>query len=68
VEAYRSDWSHEIALLNGVTVAVKDRAAKWINYVRLYHRRMRFFRTYPRETQEMAFALPAASPFQRAIM
>jgi len=48
-EAYQFDWSHEIVVLNGVTVAVK--AA----HVRLCHSRMLFVRTYPRETQEMVF-------------
>src|SRR5712672_3504217 len=48
-EAYQFDWSHEIVLLNGVTVIVK--AA----HVRLCHSRMLFVRCYPRETQEMVF-------------
>jgi transposase len=48
-EAYQFDWSHEIVLLNGVTVTVK--AA----HVRLCHSRMFFVRAYPRETQEMVF-------------
>ena len=48
-EAYQFDWSHEVVLLNGVTVTVK--AA----HVRLCHSRMLFVRTYPRETQEMVF-------------
>ena len=43
------DWSHEVVLLNGVTVIVK--AA----HVRLCHSRMLFVRAYPRETQEMVF-------------
>jgi len=43
------DWSHEVVLLNGVTVIVK--AA----HVRLCHSRMLFVRCYPRETQEMVF-------------
>jgi transposase len=47
-EAYPFDWSHEIVLLNGVTVTVK--AA----HVRLCHSRMMFVRV-PRETQEMVF-------------
>jgi len=41
--------SHEVVLLNGVTVIVK--AA----HVRLCHSRMLFVRCYPRETQEMVF-------------
>ena len=45
-EAYQFDWSHEVVLLNGVTVIVK--AA----HVRLCHSRMLFVRCYPRETQE----------------
>jgi transposase len=48
-EAYQFDWSHEIVLLNGVTVTVK--AA----HVRLCYSRMLFVRAYPRETQEMVF-------------
>jgi len=48
-EAYQFDWSHEIVLLNGVTVTVK--AA----HVRLCHSRMLYVRAYPRETQEMVF-------------
>src|SRR6187455_2689201 len=48
-EAYQFDWSHEIVLLDGVTVTVK--AA----HVRLCHSRMLFVRAYPRETQEMVF-------------
>ena len=42
-------WSHEIVLLNGVTVTVK------VAHVRLCHSRMLFVRAYPRETQEMVF-------------
>ena len=48
-EAYQFDWSHEVVLLNGVTVIVK--AA----HVRLCHSRMLFVGAYPRETQEMVF-------------
>jgi transposase len=48
-EAYQFDWSHEIVLLNGVTVIVK------VAHVRLCHSRMLFVRAYPRETQEMVF-------------
>jgi transposase len=48
-EAYQFDWSHEVVLLDGVTVTVK--AA----HVRLCHSRMLFVRAYPRETQEMVF-------------
>jgi transposase len=48
-EAYQFDWSHEVVLLNGVTVIVK--AA----HVRLCHSRMLFVRCYPRESQEMVF-------------
>jgi len=48
-EAYQFDWSHEVVLLNGVTVIVK--AA----HVRLCYSRMLFVRCYPRETQEMVF-------------
>jgi len=48
-EAYQFDWSHEIVLINGVTVKVK------VAHVRLCHSRMLFVRAYPRETQEMVF-------------
>ena len=48
-EAYQFDWSHEVLLLNGITVAVK------VAHVRLCHSRMLFVRAYPRETQEMVF-------------
>ena len=48
-EAYQFDWSHEIVLLNGVTVTVK------VAPMRLCHSRMMFVRAYPRETQEMVF-------------
>jgi len=48
-EAYQFDWSHEVVLLNGVTVIVK------VAHVRLCHSRMLFVRCYPRETQEMVF-------------
>jgi hypothetical protein len=48
-EAYQFDWSYEIVLINGVTVAVK------VAHVRLCHSRMLFVRAYPRESQEMVF-------------
>src|SRR5436853_3706952 len=48
-EAFQFDWSHEVVLLNGVTVIVK------VAHVRLCHSRMLFVRAYPRETQEMVF-------------
>ncbi len=48
-EAYQFDWSHEIVVINGVTVTVK------LAHVRLCHSRMMFVRAYPRETQEMVF-------------
>jgi transposase len=48
-EAYQFDWSHEVILLNGVTVTVK------VAHVRLCHSRMLFVRAFPRETQEMVF-------------
>ena len=46
-EAYQFDWSHEIVVMNGVTVTVK------VAHVRLCHSRMMFVRAYPRESQEM---------------
>jgi len=48
-EAYQFDWSHEIVVMDGVTVTVK------VAHVRLCHSRMPFVRAYPRETQEMVF-------------
>jgi transposase len=45
-EAYQFDWSHEVVLINGVTVMVK------VAHVRLCHSRMLFARAYPRESQE----------------
>ena len=48
-EAYQFDWSHEIVVMNGVTVTVK------VAQMRLCHSRMMFVRAYPRETQEMVF-------------
>jgi transposase len=48
-EAYQFDGSHEIVLLDGVTVTVK------VAHMRLCHSRMFFVRAYPRETQEMVF-------------
>jgi hypothetical protein len=48
-EAYQFGWSHEIVLINGVTVTVK------VAHVRLCHSRMPFLRAYPHETQEMVF-------------
>ena len=51
-EAYQFDWSHEIVVMNGVTVTVK------VAHVGLCHSRMMFVmfvRAYPRETQEMVF-------------
>ena len=43
-EAYQFDWSHEIALIGGVTTTLK------VAHVRLCHSRMMFVRAYPRET------------------
>jgi transposase len=48
-EAYQFDWSHDVVLINGVTVTVK------VAHVRLCHSRMLFVRAYPRESQEMVF-------------
>jgi hypothetical protein len=48
-EAYQFDWSHEVVLINGVTMTVK------VAHIRLCHSRMLFVRAYPRETQEMVF-------------
>jgi transposase len=48
-EAYQFDWSHEIVVLDGVTITVK------VAQVRLCHSRMLFVRAYMRESQEMVF-------------
>jgi transposase len=48
-EAYQFDWSHEIVVMNGVTVTVK------VARMRLCHSRMMLVRAYPRETREMVF-------------
>jgi hypothetical protein len=48
-EAYQFDWSHEIVVMNGVTITVK------VAHTRLCHSRMFIARAYPRETQEMVF-------------
>ncbi|MEM9147210.1 MAG: IS21 family transposase, partial [Pseudomonadota bacterium] len=48
-EAYPFDWSHEVVLIDGVTVTVK------VAHVRLCHSRMMFVRAYPRESQQMVF-------------
>ncbi len=48
-EACQFDWSHEVVLIDGVTVTVK------VAHVRLCHSRMFFVRACPRETQEMVF-------------
>ena len=48
-EAYQFDWSHEVVILDGVTVEVK------VAHMRLCHSRMPFVRAYPREAQEMVF-------------
>jgi len=48
-EAFQFDWSHEVVVLNGVTITVK------VAHVRLCRSRMLFVRAYPRETQEMVF-------------
>src|SRR5690606_20730605 len=48
-EAYQFDWSHEIVLIDGVTVTIK------VAHMRLCHSRMPFVRAYPRESQEMVF-------------
>jgi transposase len=48
-KAYQFDWSHEVVLIEGVTVKVK------VAHLRLCHSRMPFVRVYPRESQEMVF-------------
>ena len=53
-EAHQFDWSHEVMLIDGVTVTVK------VAHVRLCDSRMMFVRAYPLETQE-----PPRSPDAR---
>ena len=48
-EAYQFDWSHDYAVLSGVTTRVK--AA----HMRLCHSRMYLVQVFPREGQEMVF-------------
>ena len=48
-EAYQFDWSHEIVILDGVTVEVK------VAHMRLCYSRMPFVRAYLRVAQEMVF-------------
>src|SRR5262249_29834630 len=48
-EAYQFDWSHQVVLLGGTTLAVKGA------HLRLCHSRVLSVRAYPRETQEMVF-------------
>ncbi len=48
-EAYQFDWSHEVAVIDGVTTKVK------VAQMRLCYSRMPFVRVYPREAQEMVF-------------
>lgn len=48
-EAYQFDWSHEYALIGGVTMRIK------VAHFRLCHSRMPVLIAYPRETQEMVF-------------
>jgi transposase len=48
-EAYQFDWSHEIVVMNSVTVTVK------VAQMRLCHSRMMLVRACPRETREMVF-------------
>ena len=45
-EAFQFDWSHEVVLLNGVTVIVK------VAHVRLCHSRMLFVRAYRRRSAQ----------------
>jgi transposase len=60
-EAYQFDWSHEIAVLKGVTTIVK------VVHLRLCHSRMPFVRAYPRESQEMVSTpMTARLPSSRA--
>ena len=55
-EAYQFDWSHEIVVINGTTVAVK------VAHMRLCHSRMPFVRAYPRESHEPPRS-PVRGPF-----
>jgi transposase len=48
-EAFQFDWSHEVALIDGMPAKIK------VAHVRLCHSRLFLLRAYPRETQEMVF-------------
>src|SRR4051812_34523230 len=57
-EAYQFDWSHEVVLINGVTVKIK------VAHVRLCHSRMLFVRAYPqREATAIITVLPRQISF-----
>ena len=62
-EAYQFDWSHEVVLINGVTVTVK------VAHVRLCHSRMLFvrpIRARPRRWCSMRVTVPSPSLKARA--
>lgn len=48
-EAFQFDWSHEVALIDGMPAKIK------VAHVRPCHSRLFLLRAYPRETQEMVF-------------
>ena len=55
-EACQFDWSHEVVLIDGVTVTVK------VAHMRLCHSRMPFVRAYPRETRGRWCSTPTTGP------
>lgn len=48
-EAYQFDWSHELAIIDGITTKIK------VAHIRLSYSRMPLVIAYPRESQEMVF-------------
>jgi transposase len=60
-EADQFDRSHEIVLIDGVTVTVK------VAHMRLCHSRMPFVRTYPRESEPLAAIGPRTMDAKTAV-
>ena len=57
-EAYQFDWSHEIVLINGVTVTVK------VAHVRLCHSRMLFVRAYTNGPHDRPIFVQSRMPIE----
>ena len=60
-ETYQFDWSHEIVLINGVTVTVK------VAHVRLCHSRMLFVRVSARDSGDGVQRRLTPFPSRRSI-